>query len=258
MKDQIKVTVQDRTGYIQLNRPEKRNALDASMVRDLQQALDELEKQEEVKVVVLHAAGEVFCAGADLEYIRQMQHFTRVENLKDSHSLKDLFYRLYSFPKVIIAQVQGHALAGGCGLATVCDFVFTVPDAEFGYTEAKIGFVPAIVLVFLQRKIGDGRARELLLSGNLITAEQALEYGVVNELVEAEDLEKAVGDFAERLIHQNSAASMKVIKTMLADIQGMSFLEALDHAASINAKARESEDCKKGIAAFLNKEKIDW
>ena len=135
-------TVKDRVGYITLNRPDKRNALSHELVIELIDAFDKAEQDSSVKVVVLKAAGEAFCAGADLAYLQQLQNFSFEQNLEDSRQLKNLFLKIYQLKKVVIAQVQGHALAGGCGLATVCDFTFAVPEAKFGYTEVKIGFSP--------------------------------------------------------------------------------------------------------------------
>lgn len=258
MFEHIDTNTSQRIGFITLKRAEKRNALNELMVTELIQALNGFENNSRVKVVVLKAEGKAFCAGADLAYLQNLQNFSYEENLADSNHLKSLFHKIYTFPKVIIAQIQGHAIAGGCGLATVCDFSFTVPEALFGYTEVKIGFIPAIVKVFLLRKIGEGRAKELLLSGDLISAEQAQAYGLINYIVPAEALEAQVQEFAEKLIKTNSAQSMAYTKKMIADIQSKGLEEALNYAAEMNAKARGSEDCKKGIAAFLNKEEISW
>ncbi len=159
---------------------------------------------------------------------------------------------------MVIAQVQGHALAGGCGLATVCDFVYAVPEAKFGYTEVKIGFVPAIVMIFLIRKIGEQKAKQLLLSGELISRDKAVNFGLVNQIVAREDLENTVEEFAGRLIKNNSTQSMELTKQMVAEIQSLSLEKSLDYAAMMNAKARGSEDCKKGIQAFLDKEDLSW
>jgi len=256
--DFTKVSVQDRIGYIILNRPEKRNALNFDFVSELKEVFRQLEQDDAAKVIILRAEGKAFCAGADLAYIQQLQKNTYEENLEDSNHLRELFQMIYTFPKVVIAQIQGHALAGGCGLATVCDFSFTVPEAKFGYTEVKIGFIPAIVKVFLLRKIGEGKAKELLLSGRLYDAEQAQAFGLVNELVTASELEKHVYDFAQELIQNNSGQSMQFTKQMIAAVQEKSLEEGLQYAAEQNAKARGSEDCKKGIAAFLNKESPSW
>ncbi len=250
--------VKERIGYITINRPEKRNALSHELVTGLKDALDSAENDPTAKVIVLRANGEAFCAGADLAYLQQLQNFSYEENLADSNHLKELLLKIYQLQKVVIAQVQGHALAGGCGLATVCDFVFAVPEAKFGYTEVKIGFVPALVLVFLIRKIGEMKAKLLLLSGELVQGQEAINLGLVNFLVSKDQLENEVFEFALNLIRNNSAHSMALTKRMIDQVQSMSMADALKYAAEMNAKARASDDCKKGIAAFLKKENLNW
>lgn len=254
----VKYSVANQIGTIILNRPEKRNALSSELVRELTNMFEQAEADPTVKVIILKAEGETFCAGADLAYLQQLQHFTFEENLADSNQLKELFLKIYTLKKVVIAQVQGHALAGGCGLATVCDFVFAVLDAKFGYTEVKIGFIPALVAVFLIRKIGEQRARQLLLSGDLIRAEEAYSLGLITKVIEAQDLEPTVIKFATRLIQTNSGQSMQSTKQLIAQVQALPLAEALSQAARMNAQARGTEDCKRGIAAFLNKQEIKW
>ncbi len=254
----VDYSVKDRIGFITLNRPEKRNALSFELVEELKINFARAEGDDGVKVIVLRANGETFCAGADLSYLQKLQNFSREENLEDSRLLKDLFYKIYTLNKVVIAQVQGHALAGGCGLATVCDFVYAVPEAKFGYTEVKIGFIPAIVMVFLIRKIGEQKSKHLLLSGELVSAESAVQFGLANKIVSTEKLETAVIDFALRLIKNNSGQSMGLAKRMIGEVQSMKLEDALEYAAEKNAEARASDDCKKGIQAFLNKEDLIW
>jgi|SRR5579859_82298 len=251
-------TAKDRIGYITLNRPEKRNALSQEVVTGLKEAFTRAENDPDVKVVVLQANGDAFCAGADLAYLQQLQKFSFEENLADSNQLKELFLKIYQLQKVVIAKVQGHALAGGCGLTSVCDFVFAVPEAKFGYTEVKIGFIPALVLVFLVRKIGEKQARHLLLSGELTQGEDAKNFGLINFLVPKEKLEDAVLELARKLIGNNSAQSMSLTKQMIDRVQSMTLEEALTYAAKMNAEARASADCKKGINAFLNKQDLSW
>ncbi|MFY0591445.1 enoyl-CoA hydratase/isomerase family protein [Roseivirga sp.] len=254
----VKYKVNDRIATITLNRPEKRNALNAQVVTELKNAFTEAANDAEAKVIVLAAEGDAFCAGADLAYLQSLQKNTYEENLEDSSHLKELFHQIYTHPKVVIAKIQGHAIAGGSGLATVCDYSFTVPKAMFGYTEVRIGFIPAIVMVFLLRKIGEGKSKELLLSGELIDAERAVSMGLINNVVEADLLDQAVQEFADRLVKKNSGQSMTYTKQMIASVQEMSLEAGLDFAAAQNAKARASEDCQKGIGAFLNKEKPTW
>jgi methylglutaconyl-CoA hydratase len=251
-------STKERVCYITLNRPEKRNALSRELVSALKEAFAKAENDEGVKLIVLKANGESFCTGADLAYLQELQKFSFEENVADSNHLKELFLQIYQLKKVVIAQIQGHALAGGCGLASVCDFVFAVPEAKFGYTEVKIGFIPAMVLVFLIRKIGEQRAKQLLLSGELVQGAEALRLGLCNYMVTKEQLEVSVLDFAQRLIKNNSSQSMMLTKQMIAEVQSMSLTEALNYAANRNAKARATEDCKKGIVAFLEKRELTW
>jgi methylglutaconyl-CoA hydratase len=247
-----------RIGYITLNRPEKRNALSPEMVAGLKEAFQKAEVDDAVKIVVLRARGEAFCAGADLGYLQQLQKFSLEENLADSIHLKELFLQIYLLKKVVIAQVQGPALAGGCGLATVCDFVFAAPEAKFGYTEVRIGFVPAMVMIFLIRKIGEGHAKELLLTGNLISSEEAGRIGIVNKVVDKLSLETEVDTFARHLISNTSSQSLTITKEMISEVQHMRLEEALDFAAHKNVEARGTDDCKRGIDAFLNKRDMKW
>ncbi len=254
----VNYTRENRIGYITLNRPEKRNALNFDFVTDLKNAFLKAEADNSVKVIVLNALGDSFCAGADLEYLQTLQKNSLEENLQDSTHLMELFKLIYNLNKIVIAQVQGHAIAGGCGLVSVCDFSFSVPEANYGYTETRIGFVPAIVMVFLIRKVGEARAKELLLTGNAITSKEAKEFGIINWIVDETELVSSVKEFAEKLCATNSGMAMSRTKKMIADVQSMSLDEALLYACKNNAEARNSEDCKRGIAAFLNKEKLSW
>lgn len=250
--------VKDRIGSITLNRPNKRNALSPEMVEALKVAFREFREDDSVKIIVLKAEGKAFCAGADLAYLQSMQKFSDEENLADSLSLMELFDLVYNYPKVVIAQIQGHALAGGCGLVTVCDFAFSVPDALFGYTEVRIGFIPALVSVFLQEQIGAAKTQELLLSGEMITASKAAELGLITSVVPSDFLEKSVADFALKLTSQNSSNSMAETKRLLRSIGKSQREKMLKYAAEVNAKARSHEDCVKGVSSFLDKQKPNW
>lgn len=254
----IEYTVKERIIYLTLNRPEKRNALNDVLLIELKDAIIRAENNALVKVVVINARGPVFCAGADLEYIRNMQTFSLEENMADSSVLAEVLQLIYRSSKIYIAQVEGSAIAGGCGLMTVCDFAFVVPEAQVGYPEARMGFVPAIVMVFLLRKIGETRAKELMLSADLISADKALRYDLINNIIPADEIQGYVYQFASRLCVQNSAASMQLIKKMTADLPDFPLNNALTFAAKMNAYARANDDCKRGIQAFLNKEKISW
>lgn len=254
----VNYEVEDRIAYITLARPEKRNALNYDVVMELKKAFTKAESDITAKVVVLRAEGVSFCAGADLDYLESLQKNSYEDNLSDSMHLMQLFKMVYTFKKVVIAQVNGSAVAGGCGLVTVCDFAFTIPEAKFGYSEVRIGFVPAIVSIFLKRKIAEAKARELLIGGELISAEKAHSYGIVNEIFAADQLASKVKEFCQNLIKNNSSDSMSMAKQVVWKVQSMSLDEALKYAADMNARARANADCKKGISAFLNKENLEW
>ncbi|WP_212006609.1 enoyl-CoA hydratase/isomerase family protein [Chitinophaga sp. HK235] len=247
-----------RIATITLNRPDKRNALNGAMVAELRQAFAAAAADEDVKVIVLKGNGEAFCAGADLDYLQQLQQNTYEENLADSKELMRLFQEIYQLDKIVIAQVEGHAVAGGCGLVTVCDLSYVVPEAMLGYTEVKIGFVPALVAVFLVRKIGEGRARELLLTGRLVTAEKAARDGLITTVVPAAEIAEHVAKVATSLCNEASGNSLKVTKKLIGTVLDLPMKNGLEHAAELNAATRGHEDCKRGIAAFLNKEKLVW
>lgn len=250
--------VANRIATIRLDRAEKRNAFNAELVEALKVAFKQAAEDDNVKVIRLCANGKVFSAGADLGYIQSMQDFTYEENFADSSSLAQLYHQIYTHPKVVVAQIEGHAIAGGCGLATICDFAFAVPEAQFGYTETKIGFVPAIVMIFLLRKIGEGKAKELLITGKLISAQEAYHFGLINKVVEASEINAYVENFLTELCLQTSKDSLRLTKQMIARVQELSLTDALQDAAQTNAQARMTPDCKAGIAAFLEKQKLIW
>jgi len=254
----IKYNTKDRIGYITLNRPEKRNALNADLVNELKETILLAENDASVKIIVIKAAGKAFCAGADLAYLQSLQKFTYEENLQDSKNLMELYKMIYLSEKIFIAQVEGHAIAGGAGLATVCDFIFSVPEAKYGYTEVAIGFVPAIVSIFLTRKIGETKSKELLLTSKIISAQEAKDMSIFNFIERKENIQNAVYEFAQNLITKTSTDSLRITKQLMANIQGMNIRDALELTAETNAKSRGTEDCKIGIASFLAKKEIKW
>src|ERR1700751_2471349 len=182
-----------------LNRPEKRNAISFELIDDLLRALDEVAKSDAI-VLILTGAGKAFSAGMDLENLKALLGRTPEQNLQDSQTMVQLFRSLYEFPKVTIAAVNGPAIAGGTGLALLCDFTLAVPESRFGYTEVRIGFVPAIVSTFLLRQIGEKLARDLLLTGRLFSADEAVRMGLINEVVPSEDLLARARQLASSLI----------------------------------------------------------
>ncbi len=249
----IKSEIKNNTAILTLNRPEKRNALHPFLVEQLKNKLVEFEKDDSVKSLIITGEGNTFCSGADLEYLQQISNNTSVENYKDSKSLAELFLMIYNFPKPTIAAVNGSAIAGGCGLASVCDFIVAHPEkSKFGYSEVKIGFIPAIVSIFLIKKVGEGLARQLLLEGEIISGKRAYEIGFVNYL--AEDVLDESFKLAEKL-NGNSVESIRSIKQMINTISNLSVQEAVNHCIGLNTISRSTADFKKGIDSFLNKDK---
>ena len=254
----IQLSIENRIATLTLNRPDKRNALDDAMAAAILGHLETLKTDDNCKVLIIKANGEAFCAGADLAYLQKLQMNSYEENLDDSLALMKMFRALYEFPKVTIAQVEGPAFAGGCGLAGLCDFCFASPAAKFAYTEVKIGFIPAIVSVFLSPKIGENAAKRMLLTGDVFSASEALEMRLITEIADADQIASVVEAFADKIGSGVSAQSVARTKQLLLSLKGLPLEDQLVLAAEENARTRGSEDCKKGIASFLNKEKLSW
>ena len=241
-----------------LDRPEVRNALSGELVEQLTGALEAAGRDDAVRVVVLTGTGRAFSAGADLAALQGLQTASAEANLADSELLARLFETIYTLPKPVVAKVQGHAIAGGCGLAAVCDFSLVADDVKLGFTETRIGFVPALVAVFVVRKLGEAAARDLLLRGHLIDAAEAARIGLVTRAVPAGDLDVAVDALCHDLATQTSASAVALTKRLLADVPSMGLAEGLSYAARLNAFARSTDDCKAGVAAFLGKTDPPW
>ncbi len=238
---------------ITLNRPEKRNALSPDLLRQLASALDTINERSDIRVVILEGNGPAFCAGADLAYLQQLAQFSILENMEDSSLLQTVFYKIFTFPKPVIAKVHGPAIAGGCGLATVCDIVVAGREkAIFGYSEVSIGFIAAIVMVYLLRKVGDTNARRLLLTAERISAEEAHRMGLVSYVVADDQLDRFTTELAQK-IARNSASALRLTKQMLQALHGMSLEAGLQYAVSMNALTRMTDDCQSGIQRFLNR-----
>jgi methylglutaconyl-CoA hydratase len=252
----IQVAYDSGIATVTLNRPDKRNAISFELIDDLRHALKEVE-QSNALVLIMTGAGKAFCSGMDLENLEALIGRSPEENLKDSETMVRLFRSLYEFPKVTIAAVNGPAIAGGTGLALLCDFTLAVPEAKFGYTEVRIGFVPAIVSTFLLRQVGEKQARDLLLTGRIIGAEEAARMGLVNEVVAPESLMTRARDLAALLI-ENSPASLRATKKLLNDHSRAEIDAQIDAAVRENAAIRTTADFREGIASFLEKRKPVW
>jgi len=241
---------------ITLNRPEKRNAISFELIDDLLRALDEVSKSE-ATVLIVTGAGKAFCSGMDLDNLKALLGRSPKQNLEDSQTMVQLFRSLYEFPKMTIAAVNGPAIAGGTGLALLCDFTLAVPEAKFGYTEVRIGFVPAIVSTFLLRQVGEKQARDLLLTGRIFGAEEAARMGLVSEVVPAENLMVRAGQLAV-LLMENSPASLRATKQLLTDHARAELDTQVEAAVRENAAIRTTSDFREGISSFLEKRKPVW
>jgi methylglutaconyl-CoA hydratase len=252
----ILVTDVDGVRMITLNRPERRNAMTPEMQQELIRAMEEAAASD-CSVVVFAGAGEAFCAGLDLSALQGMNDKSADEHTADAERIARLFRTLYELPKPTIAAVHGAAIAGGTGLATMCDFTLAVPGAKFGYTEVKIGFVPAVVSAFLILQIGEKPARDLLLTGRIFTSEEAARLGLVNEVVDAEKLTARTLELVG-MLRANSPEAMAATKRLLK-AQNKAWLDAAIAAAlAANAEARGTHDFREGVAAFLEKRKPVW
>jgi len=246
----IVYSIDGPVAHITLNRPEKRNALDSEMVSEVRRALAQSAENSEVRVVLLSGAGKDFCSGADLAALHQIANSTVGENLADARQLADVFLDMRRHPRPIVAAVRGRALAGGCGLATAADIILAAESAQFGYPEVKIGFVPAMVMAIVRRSVSEKRAFELLTSGEPFTARTALEIGMINRIFPDASFDREVESYATQLAAR-SASALSLTKSLLYQIDAMAFEAALAAGVQTNTLARTTEDCRRGIEAFL-------
>jgi methylglutaconyl-CoA hydratase len=252
----IQLAYESGVATITLNRPDKRNAISFELIDDLLRALKAVETSDAI-VLIVTGAGKAFSAGMDLDNLKALIGRTPDENLQDSETMVRMFRTLYEFPKVTIAAVNGPAIAGGTGLALLCDFTLAVAEAKFGYTEVRIGFVPAIVSTFLLRQTGEKHARDLLLTGRIIGAEEAARMGLVSEIVAPEVLMARARELARQLM-ENSPASLRATKKLLNDHARAELDMQIEAAVRENAAIRTTADFREGITSFLEKRKPVW
>jgi methylglutaconyl-CoA hydratase len=252
----IQLAYDSGVATIMLNRPDKRNAISFELIDDLLGALKEVEASD-ATVLIMTGAGKAFSSGMDLENLKTLIGRSPEQNLEDSKTMVRLFRSLYEFPKVTIAAVNGAAIAGGTGLALLCDFTLAVPEAKFGYTEVRIGFVPAIVSTFLLRQVGEKHARDLLLTGRIIGTEEAMRMGLINEIVAPETLMARARELAA-LLMENSPASLRATKQLLSDHARAELDTQIEAAVRENAAIRTTADFREGITSFLEKRKPVW
>lgn len=248
----IVYAVEGAVARVTLNRPEKRNALNDALIAGLKDALRAADANDSVRVVVVMGAGADFCSGADLSALQKISGASIDENLEDARSLMELFALIRRVRVPVIAAVRGRALAGGCGLATACDIVLATRSARFGYPEVKLGFVPAMVMAILRRNVSEKRAFELATRGGEIGAEEAERIGIVNHVFEDESYESEVETYVTGF-ERVSRTAVTLTKRLLYQMDALTFDAALQSGVDVNAIARMTEDCQRGIALFLKK-----
>jgi methylglutaconyl-CoA hydratase len=239
--------VEQGIARITLNRPEKRNALNPELIAELKNAVERSDR-----LIVLTGAGHDFCSGADLSGLHEAANADVLDHMASARALADLFIAMRRYPHPIIAAVRGRALAGGCGLATAADIIFAAESAQFGYPEVNIGFVPAMVMAILRRCVSEKRAFELITTGDIINAQTAFDFGLVNRVFADETFDVDVESFASRMAAKSVSALM-LSKQLLYHTDAMSFEAAIGAGVQTNAIARSTEDCKRGIERFLKK-----
>ncbi len=255
----LRVDTEERIATVTLARAERRNALDETMIGELHQVFSLLNRNSGARVVVITGDGTAFCAGMDIGYLRRMAESSQDANLADAQRFMQLLLLIANLKKPVIAMVNGPALGGGCGLAAACDFVFASGEkARFGVPEVRLGFVPAVILAFLVKRMGEAAAREFVLQGGTLDAAEANGRGLVTRVVGNNDLRSAVAEFARTLAATTSPSSITLTKELFARFNEMGWKDALDYAASLNALARKTDDFRRGMDSFLKKEKLEW
>lgn len=252
MSEVLLYDVSDGVATLTLNRPDKRNALNGALVQALKDGLTRAEADEAVRVVALRGAGKDFCSGADLAEMERIATMGLEENVEDARSLGALFGQMRRHPRPVVAVVHGRALAGGCGLASACDLVLARDDAELGYPEVHLGFVPALVMTILRRKVGEGQAFELVAQGDRFDAQEARRLGLVNRIFAASSFDDDVVAYLKRLAAK-PASAVTLTKSLLYELDELDFDAGLERAAEVNAEARMTEACKEGVRRFLER-----
>ena len=253
----IEVSIRDRVARVALNRPDVRNAFNEVMIEDLIRVLEKVERDDAVRVFVLTGKGTAFCSGADLNWMKKMKGFTVEENYRDAMRLAELMFKLYNLPKPTIARVNGASIGGSNGLVAACDIVIASHRAEFSLSEVKIGLVPACIGPYLVKRIGEAACRDLFLTGERISADQAKNLGLVNDVVTHENLDARLEEKAGNLLTSGPHA-LAVSKELLSRVGAMPLAEAREYTARMIADLRCGQEAQEGMTAFLEKRKPRW
>lgn len=254
----LKISREERVQIIMLSRPEKRNALNSTLIAELAEALQHAENDNTCRVVVLTGEGSTFCAGADITEMKQLLSSPHEDAVAHALRLAELFKLIYTLAKPVVAAVNGPALGGGGGLACACDYVFAAQEAQFGFTEVRIGFVPAIIMFFVVQKVGMGQARKLLLGGEVLSAQEARQVGIVDRIVSDGRLLEECVSFCRQWAERASPEALARTRWLLSQIHNLGWPQVVDFMAEQNARARTTRDFQYGIERFLRRESLRW
>ncbi len=249
--------IRNSVAHVTFNRPEVHNSFNDIMIRELISVFDRIEESPDVRVVVVTGKGKSFCAGADLNWMRKVKDYSYQDNLRESLELSEMLYKIYASAKPTIAKVNGAAIGGGTGLVAVCDIAVASSSAKFSFSEVKIGLIPACISPYVLKKCGEGRCREFFLTGERMTAERALGAGLVNKVVEGEELDIAVDELIAQLVSSGPEAISRC-KELLRIVPKMSYDEVKKYTAEVIARIRISEEGQEGMNAFLEKRRPKW
>lgn len=242
---------------VTLNRPGVHNAFNNELISDLSDVFDKLNSDDSVRVIVITGNGKTFCAGADLNWMKSVVNYSYEQNLDESLKLAELMFLIFTHTKPVIARINGSAIGGGVGLVSVCDILIAAETAKFGLSEVKLGLVPAAISPFVMERIGPTKSRELFITGERISANKALEYGLINNVVSLSDLDEAVNEKVNMIL-QNGPEAIKSVKKMIFDVTQMKFPELTEYTARLIANLRLSREAQEGMNAFLEKRKPNW
>ncbi len=258
MGKRVNFEIKDKVAYLTMNRPEKRNAIDDLAVNEIMGYFGQANTDDNVRAIVFRGEGSAFSAGADLDYLLRLSQNTSSANFEDSCALKNLLLDIYRSKKLVCAVVRGPALAGAFGLILACDIIIASDKAKFGFTEVKIGFVPAVVLNLALRKLREMDVRRLLLTGKIIDAGEAFHIGLISEVIEDGKIESCTQQFLKEFVAGTSKKAVALTKEILSIVRDMTLEEALRYSAAMNVAARSTDDFQKGVNAFLNKKQVEW
>jgi methylglutaconyl-CoA hydratase len=256
-RERLEIQIDGGVARVWLSRPEVRNAFDGAMVSELRGVVDDLGADDHVRVIVVGGRGKVFCAGADLEWMKKVAGFGREDNLREARAMADLFFAVSTSPRPVVARVHGAALGGGAGLVAACDIAVAAAGTRFGFTEVRLGLIPAVISPYVVGRIGESAARELILTGERFDADRAAEIGLVRAVVPEAELDAAVDGRVRELL-QAGPRALAEAKALLRAVAGRRVEEVRDDTVERIATVRASAEGQEGVRAFLEKRKPDW